>query len=172
MKKVFGIVAVVATSLAFVACNQNKTTDEQTDSTVIETEEVAPVALADVDLVGVWTAQLPSADTNKPIVSTITFKEGKVYDLVTEKPEAKLPEELKDQAYTIEGNFVALADGLKLEFADGKLFILNKEGVRSTTTMEGEHGLYVYNKVDVAAAAEKAKDAPKKDAPKKETPKA
>lgn len=64
---------------------------------------------------------------------TLTLKEGNKYDLMQAHPEVATDkvENVTDADYTREGNILTLADGRKLEYADGVIYRHNDEGNRA-----------------------------------------
>lgn len=151
MKKVFAVIALTIASLAFVACNQKKAdanaeaaieNAEAAQEQVAEAAQDAAEAVEAAVIAGKWTAKAID-DKKVETLYTLNFKENNVYD-VTTKVGTNDEVAAADQAYTIEGMVVTLADGMKLEYApaEGKLYILNAEGARAAEGVEGDYFVF------------------------------
>lgn len=136
MKNLKVVFAVVAMSMALFSCK--KTAQEQTqdaqDSLAQAEQELQDAqqnlqeALNMETLLGAWTATTPNADGGVATLK-VTFKENNKYDFSNETEGAKADVKT-DLDFTLEGNVITLADGSKLEYADGVLYRLDADGKR------------------------------------------
>lgn len=144
------MIALAAATLLMASCNKEKNSDsETTDAQQTEVVVAEEATVAEEALEGAWTATMPAADSGVPFTYTLTLKEGNKYDLMQAHPEvaADKAENVTDADYTREGNILTLADGRKLEYADGVLYWHNDEGNRAA--VEGtDH--YIFRRVVVA----------------------
>ncbi len=150
MKKVFALIAIAAASLLLASCNGKKNADEEAtegQEMVEEGQDQLAAAQEEIatQLVGVWTATMPVADSGKKATYTLTFKDGNKFDLVEAQAETAASKLLNvtDADYTLDANKVVLGENGQLEFADGKLYVLNEDGTRATQ----DEVDYVYTKV-------------------------
>lgn len=152
MKKVFAMIAIAAASLLLASCNGNKQNNADEEAVegqemVEEGQEQLEAAQAEIaaQLVGVWTATMPVADSGNKATYTLTFKADNKFDLVEAQAETAADKLLNvaDADYTLDANKVVLGENGQLEFADGKLYVLNEDGTRATQ----DEVDYVYTRV-------------------------
>lgn len=147
MKKVF---ALMAMSLALVACN-NKANNEQAQEEATPAQEqlteATPMEAVSAEaIMGNWEATFPLADAAEAVKVTLTFKADYKVDLKEETTvDPAMNKDEKDLTFEIkEGNIIEISNGYKLQYEGDKLFSLRDDATRAN--IEGSND-YIFSRV-------------------------